>query len=91
MRTLRASHLRKGCGGFTVNLGLKATSKSVFWKDQMSDILGELAGGLKRLNGIKKDLGDLEFKEEILLQRSLLLDAKEEVLLLPFYKILNLF
>ena len=46
----------------------------------MSDLLGELASGLKRLSTIKKEMDEVTFKEEILLQRRLLIDAKEEVL-----------
>ena len=46
----------------------------------MADLLSELASGLKRLSSIKKEMDEVTFKEEILLQRSLLLDAKEEVL-----------
>jgi hypothetical protein len=46
----------------------------------MPDLLGELASGLKRLSTIKKEMDEVSFKEEILHQRSLLLDAKEEIL-----------
>ena len=45
----------------------------------VTDLLSELASGLKRLSSIKKEMDEVTFKEEILLQRSLLLDAKEEV------------
>ena len=46
----------------------------------MSDILTGVANGIKRLASIKKDMDELQLKEIILEQKSLLLDAKEEIL-----------
>lgn len=42
-------------------------------------VLSELADAAKRLQGLKKDISDLEFREEILKLRHLLLDAREEL------------
>ena len=46
----------------------------------MSDILIGVENGIKRLASIKKDMDELQLKEIILEQKSLLLDAKEEIL-----------
>jgi len=46
----------------------------------MSDILTGVANGIKRLASIKKDMDELQLKEIILEQKSLLLDAKEEII-----------
>ncbi|MBW6507600.1 MAG: hypothetical protein K0B00_12730 [Rhodobacteraceae bacterium] len=46
----------------------------------MADFLGQLAVGLKRLTTIKKEMDDIQFKENILELKELLLTAKEEIL-----------
>lgn len=46
----------------------------------VTDALSKLADGLQRLNSIKKEMSELDLREAILEQRSLLLDLKEEVL-----------
>jgi hypothetical protein len=40
------------------------------------DLFSDLTRGLRRLSEIKKDLSELEFREVILEQKSLLLDLK---------------
>jgi len=46
----------------------------------MSGFLGQLAGGIKRLQTISKELSEVELQDVILEQKRLLLDAKEEIL-----------
>jgi len=46
----------------------------------MSNILSDLADGMKRLQGIKKDLSELELREQILETRELLMSARTELL-----------
>ncbi len=46
----------------------------------MSNILSELADGMKRLQGLKKDLSELDLREEIITTRELLMNARAELL-----------
>ncbi len=46
----------------------------------MSSVLNDLAEGARALQRIKKDLSDVEFKEEILNLRQLLLSAQTELI-----------
>lgn len=46
----------------------------------MSNILSDLADGMKRLQGLKKDLSELDLREEIIETRELLMNARAELL-----------
>jgi hypothetical protein len=46
----------------------------------MGSFLGELAGGMKRLQEISKEISEVELQDAILEQKRLLLGAKEEIL-----------
>lgn len=46
----------------------------------MSSILSDLADGMKRLQGLKKGLSELELREEILETRELLMNVRTELL-----------
>lgn len=46
----------------------------------MSNILSDLADGMKRLQGLKEDLSQLDLREEIVETRELLMNARVELL-----------
>ena len=46
----------------------------------MSNILSDLADGMKRLQGLKKELSELDLREEIIETRELLMNARAELL-----------
>lgn len=46
----------------------------------MSNIISDLADGMKRLQALKKDLSELDLREEIIETRELLMNARSELL-----------
>lgn len=46
----------------------------------MSNILSDVAAGMKRLQNLKKDLSELDLREEILDTRELLMNVRAELL-----------